>query len=385
MTPSQQAALTTAKRLTPRQLAGQLIVGGFEGPTPPKECFEALERGERAGLILFRRNLSPGRQGLTDCQGTLERVLRAAPAELPPLVSVDEEGGRVQRLRPPALNLPPLRRVADAWGAAGLRRVATVVGKQLRCLGFNLNYAPVVDVDTNPNNPIIGDRALGDTPQTVIDAAGAYLDGLERTGVLGCIKHFPGHGDTAVDSHLVRPVLQHSIERLSRIELRPFEALVGRAPAVMVAHLLCPSLDPQTIASLSPAVVKGWLRERMGFEGVVFTDALEMKALSDHCDLGAGAVQALCAGCDVVLPCDTWAAQQQVHEALERAIVDGEVVRRQAQEAVARNLAMRRSCPPSPGSAPALDALLNTEIAELERDFEALPSPSTSASSSGRL
>lgn len=380
MTAAERAALETAKGLTPSQLAGQLIVGGFEGLEPPADCFKALARGERGGLILFRRNFSTGRQGLAQCQSLFERIVNAAPRGLPPLLSIDEEGGRVQRLPSPALTLPPLRTVADAWGAEGLRRVARVVGRQLRCLGFNMNYAPVVDVDTNPANPIIGDRALGSTPQTVVVAALAYLDGLEHAGLLGCIKHFPGHGDTAVDSHLVRPVLQHSLERLKRVELRPFEELLGRAPAVMVAHLLVPSMDTDTIASLSPTVVRQWLRERMGFGGVVFTDALEMKALSDHCGLGAGAVQALFAGCDAILPCESWAAQQEVHEALLRAISDESAALHHAQQAVARSLAMRLHCPPAPGSREALDSLLSTEVAALQRDLEPLAPPAAQPS-----
>jgi beta-N-acetylhexosaminidase len=201
--------------LSPAQLAGQLLVVGFDGQVLPAELSTSLEAGERAGVILFRRNLVAGENGLHALQLLCARIARQSRPELPALIAIDEEGGRVTRLSPPALALPAMRRIADLGDVSLLERVGRALGNQLRCLGLTMDFAPVVDVDTNPDNPIIGDRAFSSHPEQVALLAGAFMTGLRASGLQACLKHFPGHGDTSVDSHLALPTVAHARERLS--------------------------------------------------------------------------------------------------------------------------------------------------------------------------
>jgi beta-N-acetylhexosaminidase len=358
--------------LSPTQLAGQLIVGGFEEQEPPAELRRALRAGERAGIIVFRRNLRDGLEGLVGLQALCAELSRAAPQSLPLLFGIDEEGGRVQRLRPPALRIPPLRRVADAWGPSGVRRLAALVGAELRCLGFTLNFAPVVDVDTNPQNPIIGDRAFGNTPARVIECGRAYLEGLHAAGIAGCLKHFPGHGDTETDSHLALPIVRHSAERLESLELLPFASLLAETDAVMSAHVRVEAWDPRAPATLSRLVLGGVLRERLGFDQVVFSDALEMGAIAQDWDLGTAAVAAIRAGCDLVLPCRSQDDQAAVHTALCRAILDESDFRAIAERAAQRSLRLRQRYPSAGGTPGELDALVSGPLAALQGDLDGL-------------
>src|SRR5690349_17213206 len=177
--------------LSPAQLAGQLLVVGFDGTLAPDALTGAFAAGERAGVVIFRRNLGPGPAGITALQGLCAQLGASAPAELPPLIAIDEEGGRVARLEPPALRVPAMRRLANTGDPALVERVAASVARQLRCLGVTMNFAPVVDVDTNPDNPIIGDRAFASDPGGVQAFAAAYLRGMRTGRIASCLKHYP--------------------------------------------------------------------------------------------------------------------------------------------------------------------------------------------------
>jgi beta-N-acetylhexosaminidase len=366
---AEHATELLVERLSPAQLAGQLLVVGFDGDRPPPDLARALRSGERAGVILFRRNLSDGLRGLQALQGLCGELSALSPPDLPTLIAIDEEGGRVARLRPPALALPPMRRLADLGDLELVERVGRVLGRELACLGLTLDFAPVVDVDTNPDNPVIGDRAFSDDPARVVAYAGAFSRGLRAGGVQTCLKHFPGHGDTLEDSHLALPKVVHARERLERIEFRPFRELVGLADSMMTAHVIYASLDPHRPATLSPLIVRDVLRRELGFEGVLFSDDLEMQAIAGHLSVERSAVEALSAGCDLLLICSRAEAQERVHRALcERIEKDG-AFRRRCAEAAARSLELRRRCPPRPGSADDLAALLHSEVAPLEAEI----------------
>jgi beta-N-acetylhexosaminidase len=205
------------------KLCGQIIVGGFENDGRPglSPRFEtALREGRRGGAILFKRNLPDVDATVRVC----EALRAAAPGELPQFIGVDQEGGRVTRLPAPFLALPPMRLLGEIGDLGLIRRAARAVGAELAAVGINLDFAPVLDVDSNPANPVIGDRAFGSDPRTVMRGAVAFLQGLQDKNVLACGKHFPGHGDTAVDSHLDLPVVTHGRARLEAIELPPFRA-----------------------------------------------------------------------------------------------------------------------------------------------------------------
>ncbi|HVZ36262.1 MAG TPA: beta-N-acetylhexosaminidase, partial [Polyangiaceae bacterium] len=349
---SRQALQARVERLPATQLAGQLLVVGFEGSQLPSTLSQALRAGERAGVILFRRNLSEGLDGLLAVQDLCAQIGGTAPTTLPALIAIDEEGGRVARLRPPALALPPMRRIARLGDEELLQRVGRVLGRQLAALGVTMDFAPVVDVDTNPDNPIIGDRAFSHRADEVVTYAAAFCRGLREAGIQNCLKHFPGHGDTLEDSHLALPKVVHPRERLDRIELLPFRELAEIADSMMTAHVVYSSIDPLRPATLSPLIAGDLLRRTLGFQGVLFSDDLEMQAIAGHASAEASALAALSAGCDVLLLCSRADAQERVHRVLVERIDGDGACRRRCVEAASRSLALRLRRP-SRASTPA--------------------------------
>jgi beta-N-acetylhexosaminidase len=356
-------------RLSPRQLVGQLVVVGFAGVEAPAELHAALEAGERAGVVVFRRNLEPGLAGLARLQRLCASVAASSPAWLPPLVAIDEEGGRVARLGAPALRLPPMRRLAELGELDLIERVGAAVGRELACLGVTLNFAPVVDVDTNPDNPIIGDRAFSREPDVVVACAAAYLSGLRAGGVAGCLKHYPGHGDTLLDSHLALPTVSHERARLEAVELVPFRRLASRADSMMTAHVVYPALDPECPATLSRVIAGDLLRRELGFEGVLFSDDLEMQAIAGHGSAGASAVAALRAGCDLLLVCSRADVAAEVCEALLEAVDRDDAFAARCREAAGRGLALRLAFPPRPGTPEQFASLLSAELDPLAAEL----------------
>lgn len=279
--------------------AGSCLMVGFEGPDLSAAERSALLSLRPRGAILFRRNLdSPGR--LAALLAELERLLPA-----PFLLAVDQEGGRVSRLEPWVGATPSAARLARA-GEGALGQVAHATAGALAALGFNLDLAPVVDLVPSAEGDAIGDRSFGGDPEEVARLAGAFLDALQRRGVAGCLKHFPGLGRTPVDSHESRPRFNRPLELIEREDLLPYRRLAPRAAAVLVGHGSYPALDPEhpeTPASLSAAIVAGLLRGKLGFRGLVVTDDLEMGALREReAPDGTGAA-AIAAGCDLLLHC----------------------------------------------------------------------------------
>jgi beta-N-acetylhexosaminidase len=339
---------------------GQLLWIGFEGTALPADVAARIAAGQAGAVILFGGNIpmiSAG--GEADIEGLIElnqALHGAAPADGPPLwIAVDQEGGRVQRVRAPATVWPPMlsfdaQPQASAAGPEDrvdeeaeekieqlAERVGMAMGRELALLGFDLDFAPVLDVHTNPQNPVIGDRAFGRDPARVAGRALAFARGLSRAGVIGCGKHFPGHGDTDTDSHLALPRLAHDMDRLRAVELLPFQrAVAAGLPMIMTAHAVFAALDDGLPATLSRRVITGLLREQMGFEGVVVSDDLDMRAIADNFGVGEAAVQAIAAGCDALLLCKDEAHQRQAHEALTQAAEANSELRARVGEAAAR-------------------------------------------------
>jgi beta-N-acetylhexosaminidase len=327
-----------------RVLAGQVLVAGFEGTEAPDELLRPCARGELGGIILFRRNLASVHQVST----LIARFAQISPPELPLLVAVDQEGGRVARLGPPVLKLPAMRALGGLLDPVLTRRCGELLGRQLAALGFTMNLAPVLDVDTNPDNPVIGDRAFGRDPATVIAQAGAFAQGLGAGGVLRCGKHFPGHGDTDLDSHLALPRLAHDRARLDAVELAPFRALCGELDAILTAHVVFDAVAPNQPATLAPQAVRGILRGELGFRGLVLTDDMEMKAIADHYGIEQAACAAIEAGCDQLLICSRLAWRERVHTALSARADSDPAFKRMLAEAAERAIATRRTRPPAP-------------------------------------
>lgn len=338
------------------RLCGQLIVGGFDGAALPARYATALREGRRGGAILFRRNVPSVHESAALC----EAIRAESPADLPPFIGVDQEGGRVTRMPAPFLTLPPMRALGATLDLDLIQRAGRAVAVELSAVGFNLNFAPVLDVDSNPDNPIIGDRSFGRDPRTVMRCGVAFLRGLQDKSVLACGKHFPGHGDTSVDSHLDLPVIEHPRERLEKIELPPFRAASGAGIAsFMTAHIDVKSLDAGVPATMSRAICASLLRAEIGFEGVLFSDDLEMAAVAARYPIEVSAIEAVWAGCDALLICKDEDTQDKAHEALIRQAEKDRRFRDRCVEAVTRGLRIRRLCPPRPiTSRAALDSII---------------------------
>jgi beta-N-acetylhexosaminidase len=294
--------------------AGRVLMVGFSGPSLGSEQRRALGEIAPAGAILFRRNLETPEE-LLELLADLHEHLPA-----PRLLALDQEGGRVSRLEPWIGPTPPAAELARGGGQAAFR-FGRATGSGLRALGFNVDFAPVVDLcpPEAPNG--IGDRSFGTTATVVAQVAGSFLDGLQQAGVAGCLKHFPGLGDTDVDSHKVLPRITRDLRRLEEEDLLPYRLLGARAAAVMVGHGHYAALDPQPglPATLSTTIVEGLLRQRLGFRGVVVSDDLEMGAVAPLDDDGRAAVAAVAAGCDLILYCSDLDRARRAHLALVEA------------------------------------------------------------------
>jgi beta-N-acetylhexosaminidase len=337
--------------------AGSVIVCGFDGVRAPDDILGWLADDTVAGLILFKRNI----EGVGQAASLIASLHEASSAALPILVSVDQEGGRVARFGEPVLRLPAMRALAAAGDAALTRDAATVLGRQLRAIGINLNFAPVLDIDTNPLNPVIGDRAFGQTADAAIEHALAFAHGLHDGGVLSCGKHFPGHGDTELDSHLALPRLRHDRARLDAVELRPFRAAVGVLPALMTAHVLFEELDAKVPATMSHSAITDLLRQEIGFDGAVFSDDLEMKAVSERYSIEEAGVLAIEAGCDLLLVCSDVDAAARLRETLAAEATKSAVFEGRLREASRRAEALRRRIGHLPPPVPLGNALDSPE------------------------
>jgi beta-N-acetylhexosaminidase len=284
-----------------RRHVGQFVMLGFDGPVVPADLRAIVREFDLAGVVLFKRNVQDPAQ-----VAELAFDARRLSPETPLWVAVDQEGGRVARLRRPFTEWPPMAALGRCGDLGLVEQFARALARELRAVGITFDFAPVLDVATNPRNPAIGDRAIGADPDLVASYGRVVIATLQEEGLAACGKHFPGHGDTSVDSHEDLPVVDHPAERFEAIDWVPFRAAIAADVAsIMVAHLLVPVLDEERPASTSPAVVRERLRGQLGFDGLVLTDDLTMKAISARQPVERAAVDAIAAGCDMALVCGT--------------------------------------------------------------------------------
>jgi beta-N-acetylhexosaminidase len=340
---------------------GQLLIGSLPGTTIPPEARSIAREFQLGGITLFSRNIEAPEQ-----VAELSHDIQALSNEIPLWVAVDQEGGRVARLKAPFTEWPPMAVFgrSEDEGLAG--RFARALAAELKAVGISLDYAPVLDIHTNPKNPIIGDRALAENADAVARLAAPIIRGLEDSGVAACGKHFPGHGDTAVDSHLDLPIVEHPPDRIRRVECVPFrEAIRHNVAFMMTAHILVPSLDEERPATLSPRIVRDLLREELGYQGVILSDDLEMKAIANTYTVPDAAVQAIAAGCDGILICS---GNLEVHattlEALVHAVEGGRLPLKRVEDALARQRRAKErflTAVVAPGPAAALKRILGCD------------------------
>lgn len=316
--------------------AGDRVAIGFEGYAASGDVRTLLREFGVGTVILFARNVD-GPEQVADLVRELQSVARDAGRDRPLLIAVDQEGGRVARLREPWTVWPAARALGRLADEDAARQVGSAMARELRACGISVDLAPVVDVDTNPQNPVIGDRSFGAAPDLVGRLGAAFAAGLQSEGVMACAKHFPGHGDTAVDSHLELPAVDHPRSRLEDVELVPFrQVIAGGVAMVMSAHLLVRELDDRLPATLSPRIVTDLLRGELGFDGLVLSDDLDMKAVARHWRPSQAAVLAARAGCDLLCFCRDHEAQVEGIEALVRAQEAGELACQEIEASEAR-------------------------------------------------
>jgi beta-N-acetylhexosaminidase len=319
-----------------RRQIGQLLIGSFRGSTPPVEIRALAREFDLGGVTIFNKN---GNIEGPDQVAALAFETKRLGLELPAWVAVDQEGGRVARLRAPFTEWPPMATLGRSNNEALARRFARALAEELVAVGVSLDHAPVLDVHTNPANAVIGDRALADRAELVARLGRAIIEEFQAGGVAACGKHFPGHGDTDIDSHFDLPIVEQPPDRLRAVEFVPFKAAIESEVAfIMTAHVLVAAFDDQRPATLSPRIVKDILRGELGYQGVIVSDDLEMKALSRSGTAGEVAVAALNAGCDVVLICSgDVECQVAVLEGLIHAVESGGLAALRVDDALSRH------------------------------------------------
>jgi beta-N-acetylhexosaminidase len=329
-----------------RRHAGQLAIAGFAGYSIPQDLRLLAREFDLGGVVYFARNVEAPEQ-----VAEMSREAQALASELPLWVCTDQEGGRVARLKSGFTLWPPMLTLGRSGDERLAERFARALAAELNAVGISLDFTPVLDILTNPKNPVIGDRALAERAEDVARLGAAIIRTLQAEGVAACGKHFPGHGDTSADSHHELPLVEHPPDRIERVELVPFRAAIDADVAcIMTAHILIPSLDDEHPATLSPRIIS-MVKQSLNFQGMVVTDDLEMKAISKRYGTAEASVAAIAAGCDAVLLCGPdQGAQVAAIEALIYAVEQGTLPVKRVEDALARQRRVKERflAPPRP-------------------------------------
>jgi len=315
---------------------GKLFIVGFDGTETSPELRSFVHDEAIGGVILFSRNIS-SRNQVKRLVGRLQEEAGAVPL----FVAIDQEGGRVNRLPSKFGDFPSMAEVAAKAKETGDPSVAYTAAERianaLKPMGINFDFAPVLDVATNPFNPVIGDRAFGPDPDVVSELGVQFIRGLMGGGIFACGKHFPGHGDTDADSHIELPLIHHTRKRLELCEWKPFRAAIKEGvPAVMTAHMMVPNLDREYPASISHYITTRVLRQQLGFGGVIITDDLIMKGIAGRMSVGEAAVKAILAGADMIIISQDMAKQREAIDEVTRAIESGIISETRLVESLTR-------------------------------------------------
>ena len=328
--------------MTLKEMLGQKLIFGFHGTTLPPEFKDLIRQYKIGNVILFQRNIESAEQTRRLCR-EIQALIRQETG-YPAFIVIDQEGGMVSRLPGDAVNVPGAMALAAAGDPENARTASWITIRQLKGIGANFNMAPVLDVNSNPRNPVIGVRSFGDCPQAVAEFGCAAIEPYRDSGILCCIKHFPGHGDTAVDSHLGLPRVDKTEQELEDLELIPFRrAIRAGAPAVMMSHVLFPKLEPEQLpCTMSRRMTTGLLRQKLGFQGLILTDCMEMGAIQDHFGTPEGVVAAIRAGADLAEISSTFRLEQAAAEAVTQAAEKGLFSLDEIRESVERILLFKQ-------------------------------------------
>lgn len=328
------------KEMTLDEKIGQMLMVGVDGYTLDNNSRKMIEEYKVGGFIILGQNVQSTNQLLN-----LVNALKAANLKnkIPLFVSVDEEGGRVDRMPRELKRYPTNREVGQINNSNLSYNIGNVMAEELRSFGFNMNFAPVLDINSNPNNSVIGDRSFGSTSKIVSKLGVETMKGLQSGNVISVIKHFLGHGDTSVDSHIELPTVPHDLNRLRNFELIPFnEAIKNKADAVMVAHILLSKIDSTNPASFSKAVINDILRNQLNFNGVVITDDMAMGAIVKNYNIGEASVKSVVAGSDIILVSHNYENEVTVISSLKKAVENGIITKERIDESVYRILKLKQ-------------------------------------------
>lgn len=341
-------------------------MAGFPGTSLTVELRALAREFSLGGVVYFARNVEEPAQ-----VAEVSREIATLTDELPPWVSVDQEGGRVARFKRGFTLWPPMATLGRSGDVELARQFARALAVELRAVGITLDFAPVLDIFTNPKNTVIGDRALAQRADDVATLGVALIEELQRGGIAACGKHFPGHGDTLADSHHDLPLVEHDPDRLRAVEFVPFRAAIAAGVAsLMSCHVLIPAFDEVRPGTLSPTIVQGLLRDELAFDGLIFTDDMEMKAITARMPVPDACVAAIAAGCDAVLVCSgNHDLQAATIDALIRAVESGDLPYARVEQALAhQRRAKQRFLVSAPAPASSLTQLLATDAHQAVAD-----------------
>lgn len=330
---------TQIESMTLEEKIGQMLMVGFEGLELDEQIIKMIEEDYLGGVILFKRNINDAPQLLNLINDLKTTNMKN---KIPIFVGVDEEGGSISRMPDAFRKIPTNRNIGKQNDEEFAFKIGSTIGNEIKSLGFNVDFAPVLDIDSNPNNPVIGDRSLGSDEKIVSDLGIQIMKGIQSQDIISVVKHFPGHGDTLVDSHVGLPTVDKNIDDLMEFELIPFkEAIKHNVDGIMVAHILYSNLDPQNPASLSEKIIDGLLREQMNYDGLVITDDMTMGAILENYDIGDAAVQSIKAGSDILLVCHGYDNEIKALDSLRASVRDGVISEERIDESVYRILTLK--------------------------------------------
>ncbi|MCM3766277.1 beta-N-acetylhexosaminidase [Neobacillus niacini] len=341
--PNQQVNQSISKVISKMSLEdklGQMILAGVSGTTMDANAKQLISQIHVGGIIFYKNNFETPAQAVQFAN----QLKSGNSSSLPLLLGVDQEGGRVTRLPGGLVNFPPNKQIGQVNNPDFSFKVGTLLGQELKEFGLNLDFAPDLDINSNPNNPVIGDRSFGNNAEIVSKLGVQTMKGIQSQNVITTIKHFPGHGDTSVDSHLDLPIVNKSLKELKELELIPFERAINQgADVVMVAHILLPQLDKTNPGTMSKAIMTDLLRKQLGFTGVIITDDMTMGAIAEHFDIGKASVESVKAGSDIILVGHDYNNVVKIISSLKTAVQNGEISEQRLNESIERIIQLKRN------------------------------------------
>lgn len=324
-------------KMTLDEKIGQMLMVGIDGTEVDDNFKEFAEEYKFGTVILFGKNITSAEQLVN-----LTNSIKSTAGDIPYIIGMDEEGGLVTRLPDDVLSMPSALTIAGSEDTEYCYNAGYQIGTQIISFGLHTGFSPVLDIWSNPDNTVIGNRAYGKTSDDVCKYGIADMLGLKATGAIPVAKHFPGHGDTETDSHYGLPLVTKTKEELWQSELLPFKsAIENGVPMIMAAHILCTELDENYPASMSKNIITDLLRDEMGFEGVVITDDLTMGAISESYSFGDAAVLSINAGCDILSICFGEDNVKQAVKAIKEAVENGAITEERIDESVRRILKLK--------------------------------------------